>query len=83
VLEREALATALEGELGVVQSTVSTILRQGGLGGKLVPVQKQRRRSSTCELRARSAIPCRHPFAPEARRPAGAAQGGRQRRSTA
>jgi hypothetical protein len=45
VLEREALATALEGELGVVQSTVSTILRQHGLGGKLVKAQKLRRRS--------------------------------------
>ena len=32
-------------ELGVVQSTVSIILRQQGLGGKLVPVQKRRRRS--------------------------------------
>ena len=32
-------------ELGVVQSTVSTILRQHGLGGKLVKAQKLRRRS--------------------------------------
>jgi orotate phosphoribosyltransferase-like protein len=32
-------------ELGVVQSTVSIILRQQGLGGKLVPVRKRRRRS--------------------------------------
>jgi predicted XRE-type DNA-binding protein len=32
-------------ELGVVQSTVSAILRQHGLGGKLVKAQKLRRRS--------------------------------------
>jgi len=32
-------------ELGVVQSTISIILRHQGLGGKLVPVQKRRRRS--------------------------------------
>jgi transcriptional regulator with XRE-family HTH domain len=31
-------------ELGVVQSTVSTILRQHGLGGKLVKAQKLRRK---------------------------------------
>ena len=30
-------------ELGVVQSTVSTIRRQHGLGGKLVKAQKLRR----------------------------------------
>ena len=33
-------------ELGVVQSTVSTILRQHGLGGKLVKAQKLRRQES-------------------------------------
>ena len=32
-------------ELGVVQGTVSVILRQHGLGGKLVKAQKLRRRS--------------------------------------
>jgi hypothetical protein len=32
-------------EVGLVQSTVSTILRQHGLGGKLVKAQKLRRRS--------------------------------------
>jgi orotate phosphoribosyltransferase-like protein len=32
-------------ELGVVQSTISTMLRQHGLGGKLVKTQKLRRRS--------------------------------------
>ena len=32
-------------ELGVVQGTISTILRQHGLGGKLVKAQKLRRRS--------------------------------------
>jgi predicted transcriptional regulator len=32
-------------ELGVVQGTVSTILRQRGLGGKLVRAQKLKRRS--------------------------------------
>ena len=32
-------------ELGVVQSTVSTLLRRHGLGGKLVKAQKLRRRS--------------------------------------
>jgi predicted transcriptional regulator len=32
-------------ELGVVQSTVSTILRQHGIGGKLVKAQKLRRAS--------------------------------------
>jgi predicted transcriptional regulator len=32
-------------ELGVVQGTISTILRQHDLGGKLVKAQKLRRRS--------------------------------------
>ena len=32
-------------ETGLVQSTISVILRRDGLGGKLAPVQKRRRRS--------------------------------------
>ena len=32
-------------ELGVTQGTISVILRQHGLGGKLVKAQKLRRRS--------------------------------------
>jgi orotate phosphoribosyltransferase-like protein len=32
-------------ELGVVQSTVSIILRQRGLGGRLAPANKRRRKS--------------------------------------
>ena len=32
-------------DLGVTQSTISVILRQHGLGGKLVKAQKLRRRS--------------------------------------